>query len=62
MNASENINVNIGNMKYGRIVKIFGGNLNVWGTVKLANLSNPDFIKDSYFIVNAKTININIGA
>lgn len=33
MNASANTSVNIGNMKYGRIVKIFGGNVDIWGTV-----------------------------
>jgi hypothetical protein len=33
MNASANTSVNIGNMQYGRIVKIFGGDVDIWGTI-----------------------------
>ena len=31
INASANTSVNLGNINYGRILKIYGGNVDLWG-------------------------------
>lgn len=59
MNASANTSVNIGNMKYGRIIKIFGGNVDIWGTVQLSNKTDPNILNHSYFVIDSQTINVN---
>jgi hypothetical protein len=62
MNASANTSVNIGNVNYGRILKIFGGNVDIWGTVQLADPTNIANLNHSFFVIDSSTININQGA
>jgi len=59
MNTSANTSVNIGNINYGRILKIFGGNVDIWGTIKLANPANATNMNHSYFVIDSNTINVN---
>lgn len=62
MNSTANNSVSLGNVKYGRILKMFGGNVDIWGTVQLANTTNLTLLNHSYFVIDSNTISIRPNA
>ena len=62
MNASANTSVSLGNINYGRILKIFGGKVDLWGTIKLANPANTTNMDHSFFVIDSQTITVNLRA
>jgi len=59
MNATANTSVNLGNINYGRILKIFGGNVDLWGAIQIANPLNQTNMDHSFFVIDSQTINVN---